>query len=418
MLRAEAMMQTIGVGALKPGMRTGQAVRALNGRMLLPGGAVLNRQTIRLLKIWGVLDVAVDESPAQDGEASDDPLREVAQMEIAPRFARARGTKVGEALFEIAVEERIAALKEGIDEPSQARTVPKSDLEVEIVEIPDPEDMVHSEVRLSSLPAVYYKILETLDSPSSTAGQAAQAVGADPSLAARLLKLVNSPIYAQSRKIEDLEQAVLTLGFGKLSSAAAGVFAVTFFKDAPKALFSMRGFWEHSIAAAVAAQALAALTPDLSEDRLFLAGLMHDLGKLLLVKKAGPAFRRALLLAQTEGIELHVAERRVMGYDHATVGGLLVKAWRMPEALADAVRGHHDPDNAVDPRAAVVVQAADATAAALGRGSGGAWTLPVVADASWERLGLSTAVLAQVARLLERRLAETLAAFLPEEAKA
>ncbi|MBI4913063.1 MAG: HDOD domain-containing protein [Acidobacteria bacterium] len=209
------------------------------------------------------------------------------------------------------------------------------------------ETFIRDASRLPVLPEVTARVLALADAPDSSAKEMARAVESDPALSVRLLKLANSGFYGQRGHIATPTRAVVVLGFKTIRSLALAVWTHALrspFSD-PQERGLMQVLLAHGLATGVAAGLLAARVQRPLEEDAFMAGLLHDIGRVALLSQMGPAYR-ALVLAPAEGAgrALHEAEREVLGFDHRDLGAALMSAWGLPPFLGDVAAGHHDGD--------------------------------------------------------------------------
>jgi HD-like signal output (HDOD) protein len=166
----------------------------------------------------------------------------------------------------------------------------------------------------------------------------------------------------------------------------------------------MDGFWRHSLACGVGGRVLAGLRRESNVERFFVAGILHDVGKLVLYLRAPEEVRQALEEARSANLLLHQAERQVMGFDHAQVGEALLDLWNMPASLREAVHFHHNPRRATRfPVETAAVHTADIMANALGLGSGGEHFVPPLSPEAWEALGVEAPLIQSAAEEMERQ---------------
>ncbi len=210
----------------------------------------------------------------------------------------------------------------------------------------------------------------------------------DIALTLSLLRLVNSPLYEERRggcNVATVREAVAIVGGRQLASLALAAAEIGGGKMAMHGL-SLREFWRHSLMTACLASALARQAGFDDPERFFTAGLLHDVGRLLLVDRLGRDVVALYGDAAAHNTPFHLAERRVLGFEHGRVGAELMERWNLDRALTEAVREHHTQErNMEHPEVAAVVAVADCMARALGYGywhdshvlppSGGAWML-------------------------------------------
>ncbi|MBI5041185.1 MAG: HDOD domain-containing protein [Gammaproteobacteria bacterium] len=201
-------------------------------------------------------------------------------------------------------------------------------------------DLIHDNVQLLSLPEVCLRIQQLADDPRADMTEFAQLVSQDPALTTRLLKLVNSAYYGFPGRVDTLTRAVNLVGIAELRNLTLAMAAIDVFGGLGNERFDMLGFWRHSIYCALLARFLAKRARVLHAERLFIAGLLHDVGRLLIF---GLLPERAAMILQrlVRGEEVCAAERAELGFDHAEVGYELLTLWLLPQALCSAVAHHH-----------------------------------------------------------------------------
>lgn len=261
----------------------------------------------------------------------------------------------------------------------------------------DVRSIVGQVSQLVSLPEVWVRVNELLNDANSTAGQLGEVVGLDPALTARLLKMVNSSYYGLRSRVERVSQAIAVVGTDDLRSLVLATSAVETFRKVPTDLVDMTTFWHHSVCCALAARRLGELRGEIGRERLFVAGLLHDVGQIVLYGEVPEVAAQALAGAVAGGRPLHEVEREVMGFDHAEVGAALLAAWNLPESLVEAVGCHHKPGRAHSfPLEAAVVHLANGVASALEparKGPRMPWGAPLaVEEGAWATAGLDPAV--------------------------
>ena len=213
---------------------------------------------------------------------------------------------------------------------------------------------------LVSPPEVCIRLLDLVDSPKSTAHEIGEVISSDPNLSARLLKLVNSSFYNYSGRIDTLSRAIAIVGTRELYSLAISVSAVRAFSKIPAQLINMDTFWRHSLFCGIVARYLAKRCGILHPERLFVAGLLHDIGELVLFARAPEKSRDLMLMAEGDENVLAYAQRQEFGFNHADLGGLLATLWQLPDTLVEAVSCHHTPFDAVcSKQQAAIVKIAD-----------------------------------------------------------
>jgi putative nucleotidyltransferase with HDIG domain len=205
-----------------------------------------------------------------------------------------------------------------------------------------PQDLVKRNVRLVSLPEICMQVQALADSPHTTADDIAEVVGKDTALTARLLKLVNSAFFSLPRKIDTVSRAVNLIGMRELRNLTLAASAAEVFSKIPTSLIDMAAFWQHSVFTGLMARNLARCCNVLHSERLFTAGLLHDVGRLLMLMKLPEETAEAESMRLQSNQNICEIEHNMVGFDHAEVGHALLLHWNMPENLCASVLYHHN----------------------------------------------------------------------------
>ena len=205
---------------------------------------------------------------------------------------------------------------------------------------------------LPTLPKVITKLTTAVDNPRADSKQIAALLQDDPVLAARVLRLVNSVLYAGSEPIASVHLAVARIGMVGIRNLATAIAIFQAFRSSPEDdAFDRREFWRHCILCGVAANILFRQTrtklmhyyPD---DVLHLSGLVHDIGRIVLDVHFHDAFVAAMVASEQTSSPLVDMEQKFIGTDHTEVGAWLAQRWRMVPAVTQVIRWHHQPDSA------------------------------------------------------------------------
>lgn len=204
-------------------------------------------------------------------------------------------------------------------------------------------ELVKGAGELVTLPDVFVRINQLVEDPDSTTADIAKAVSQDPAFTVRLLRIANSPFYGFSSTIETVSRAVTLIGTSQVRNLALSTSVARTFAGLPNELVSMENFWHHSLYCALIARILARRM-GMDAEALFTAGLLHDIGELVIFNRLPEQAKEALLLVLDSADELPVyqAERQTLGFDHAAVGGELARQWRLPPMLTECIAYHHD----------------------------------------------------------------------------
>ena len=200
-----------------------------------------------------------------------------------------------------------------------------------------------------SVPSVYYRVLKELQSPNASAESIGEIVALDPGMTAKLLQLVNSAFFGFSRKVCNPSEAVQMLGIATVRSLAVSIHAFSCFEQSKVAFFSIGQMWNHSLHTGLYAQKIAqsARMGRPTTEEAFIAGLLHDLGKLMMCANMPDRYQQAQALAREKQITIRDAEQQVFGATHADVGAYLLGLWGLPVPIVEAVALHHQPLKAI-----------------------------------------------------------------------
>jgi len=211
-------------------------------------------------------------------------------------------------------------------------------------------------VDLPTLPVVVVQIMEMVDNPKTSAADLTRLISSDQSLTAKMLKLANSAFYGFPRRIGTIGLAVVVLGFDTIKNLVLSISVLEkFSRSRSGQMFDRMGFWEHSIGCGVAGRFLARKLGYRVSGEAFVAGLLHDLGKLILSQYLVEEFSQCLQIAIKDDLFIRDAEKTVLGVTHAEVGGWLAEEWNLPRQLVEAIHFHHNPARAKKDRELVAL---------------------------------------------------------------
>lgn len=207
-----------------------------------------------------------------------------------------------------------------------------------------PEELVSDVRELVSLPRAYHRISEMLDDPRYGAPDIGKVVAHDPALTARVLRMVNSAYFQFPSKIDTIPLAITVLGTRALRDLVLATSVASSFAKISTRLVDVADFWHHSIYCGIMARLLSKRLKRGQAEQMFVGGLLHDLGKLVIYHRIPEQATVVLSEFATSDRPLFLIEREVLGFDHAEVGSALLRQWELPELLHDMVAYHHAPD--------------------------------------------------------------------------
>lgn len=254
--------------------------------------------------------------------------------------------------------------------------------------------LIRDNIKIFSPPEVFLRLNDVVNSPRSSVMDIGNIISEDQGLTVRLLKIANSTLYGFPSKIETISQAVLIIGAKQIRDLTLATSVVRLFKGIPEDLITMDTFWRHSIACGVISRIIAGYKREPNVETFFTGGILHDIGRLIMYAKMPDECRKVLSKVAKQPQLLFKAERESFGFDHTDVGGLLLKEWKLPQKLTEAIEYHHNPDKASQyPVEAAAAHIADILAHAMQLGSSGDKYVPRVSEEAWEKLSFRTSML-------------------------
>ncbi len=274
-----------------------------------------------------------------------------------------------------------------------------------------PDALVAGITDLVTLPEIALRIAAMVDDPTSSAADIGREISQDAALTARLLRIANSPALGQHGKIATISRAITVLGVRQVRDLAVGLTAIRSFDGIGNELVTMESFWRHSVLCAVAAGQIAGRRERVRDDTSFVAGLLHDIGQLVLLNRA-PALERAALLMSIDSADdrgLFLCEREVVGFDHGAVGAALARNWAMPRSLQECIEFHHEPQRAQAHALEVAtVHVANSVAVLAEIGSSDLADAPPISAAALRAVNLNADGVREIALLTQKSTAEIL----------
>ena len=276
--------------------------------------------------------------------------------------------------------------------PDRAPLPPEAPGEGEIT--PKMEALLEQVGTLPAVPMVTRKLIEVLNNPSAGARELSKVISLDPAITAQVLRLANSAYYGQAGKVSDVTKAVILIGFAEISHTLMALSLANLFvrRDGAEVL-DRQSFWEHALGCSVVAHHLAVRAGLPDPNRALVAGLLHDLGKLVMAYYLPDDYASILRRARVERRHTRDVEREILGDNHSLVGQALAKRWKLPPGIYRSIRYHHVPLSVESLDYDVVslvrvVSAADGLCKAAGLGSSGDDLVEEVPERIWNLLGV------------------------------
>jgi putative nucleotidyltransferase with HDIG domain len=263
----------------------------------------------------------------------------------------------------------------------------------------DPKVLRHKVENINALPtmpAVLKRLSSVIEKPRITIVEISAFISNDPALTTKVLKMVNSAIYGFPGRIASVSHATMLLGLNVIKGLLLGVSVFELMQK------TMSGLYEHSLAVAIASRVIAQKKNLKEPEEVSVAGLLHDIGKVILTLEFAQEYEKAMKEAEEKKIAIFDAEKIQFNATHADVGGWLAEKWRFPTNLIEVIEFHHRPTLAkTAPMETAIVHMADLLVRARGFGFAGENFVPEVNPVAYELLNLSNEDIKDVLREME-----------------
>lgn len=255
--------------------------------------------------------------------------------------------------------------------------------------------------KLPSLPLVVQKLIEVVNAPNTETRQLASLIGQDPGIAARVLRLANSPFYGLSGEVGSIQQAVVVLGFHAIAQLAASVGLMQAIKVEHCERFDILQFWASSMRTAASARWFA-LQQDMNGENAYLAGLLHDIGLPVAVICFPDAMNQALANSQANAQDLLLCEQAQLGFDHLSLGAKLAHIWNVPVVIVESITHYRLPPEAARPTLTDILHVAWRVATETSNTPDPAQIFDTIAESVRNRMGLTAYTVIEVLSELTR----------------
>ena len=370
------MMGYLAIDQLKANMVLADDVTDMNARLLLAKGSKIQPCHIKMFKMWGIGEVPVDgdhvdKKPAGQG----DPELMNLMADRAKTLFKMNDLRqpLIKEIFTLSVLHHSHTQNSNVARPP-APEMPSEASPSSVNDIRKTID--RKNIKLPEIPSIVYELNDIIADPFSSADDIAGVVSKSPSLASLLLRLVNSAFYGFPSKIDSIARAVTIIGSKEISALGMGISTMKLFREIPRTLVDVQAFFKHSLACGILARVLAAQFNVQHTEQLFVAGLLHDIGRVIIFKYFPKQAHSLLVEAQASGALLHDLEPKYLGCRHTHVGRDLFNKWKLPYSLENITYYHHAPSRAPDPLRAGIVHLADVCAHGLELGASGELLVP------------------------------------------
>ncbi len=267
-----------------------------------------------------------------------------------------------------------------------------------------PQNLISDNLELVALPAIVNRLNEMVDDPECTAADIGEVISQDVALSARLLKIVNSPFYNFPSQIDTISMAITIVGTRQLRDLVLATMVTNHFRRIPHNLVDVDVFWHHNLACGTAARVIADELGVGNTERFFVAGMLHDIGKLVMYLVQPELSRHVRELSEQPDADLANLENSAFGFNHAELGGELLRSWKLPDSLIEPVEYHHNPLGASHFQIeAAAVHLGNAIANTIEPFISREDDLPIIAEV-WGILGLSSSILDELISTSQEQL--------------
>jgi putative nucleotidyltransferase with HDIG domain len=273
---------------------------------------------------------------------------------------------------------------------------------------------------LPALPAVVLELMRGLDNEQADTNHLAGKIAQDQALSAKVLRLANSSFYGMQNRVGTIQQAITILGFNSVRALVTASAVIDLYKPGKQGALDFRGFWRHAIATALCAKALAkkrsiGAIRSINQDHAFITGLLHDIGKLVIVTYSERHYEAAMAYRTEHDCYGFEAEQAVLGLDHAAVGRAILEHWKFPVLILDAVEHHHFWGEEEIGGLTAVINLADCIAHGLDLSSDSVDLVPPLLASGWRKLNIQEADLMDVFQETEHQFEEACAILMAND---
>jgi len=280
-----------------------------------------------------------------------------------------------------------------------------------------PNQFLQNVDHLVALPDVCFRVNEMVDDQNSSALDIAAVLSRDPNLTAQLLKIANSPYYGFPSRVETISRAITVIGMQDLRDLVLSTSVINAFGADQNELINMEKYWRHSLFTGFIARQLGSKTTTkvLCKERLFAAGLLHDIGQLVMTAKIPEIMRIILYRAKADAEPYHEVEQLVFGLGHSEIGAELMKKWYLPESFQAVALYHHEPDKAIDFKLEVsIVHIANVMSHIANMHGLGFKEKIKISRVAWEITGLDKKTVVHATKKAAAEFEDSVKAFVPQ----
>ena len=281
---------------------------------------------------------------------------------------------------------------------------------------PGNQSLIPEKFKIPPLPRIYFRIADAIHNPSLSISSIGDIIAKDGCLSNNILRMANHVICHPRHRIHSLKHLLLNIGREEIQAVVLGTFIPTLFKNIQEGLINIHTFWKHNIACGITARFIALYLNRTTPIRYFLAGLLHDIGKLILFQNMTELSKRILIHSIKNNLFYHIAEKETLDFDHAQLANKLLEKWHISETIRTMITYHHKPEDAGDHmKEASVLHIADIMVNGLNIGNSGTYFVPILSDKAWKITGLKPSVIPNIVKNTELLLPKALDSILPKD---
>ncbi len=412
-------MALVYVEDLSPGMILNSDLRSPSGRFILAAGSALQDSALNALSAWGVFEADIVETSLDqaylDKQRALAPFKERAYLNLTARIVAGHNNHEPIATLLRHLSHRNALL---LQTGAPVMAVPE-------IKGLKPTDDLSPPLTLPQLlrgasgifynPLVFGQIIELCKDDTLSVSKLAALLDKDPGLTVKLLRLVNSPHYGLTNKVDSVARAISLLGTDELKKLSLGRWLIKDFTSLPEEILDQGLFWRHGIRCGLFARAIAESVGVDRPQQYFSGGLLHDIGRLTMLERMPQQFLAAIAHAREDGVPLFRAEQEILKLDHALVGQFLGERWGLDPVLVKMIGGHHSPRLANYSLPACILHVADIFSHLSGHEMFWVETVPELQGKAWQTLSLDVNSLAPLLARVEKEFTKTMELFFTDE---
>ena len=269
------------------------------------------------------------------------------------------------------------------------------------------QEVVEKCPQFHSLPEIYNRLNAAINNPHSSIRTVSDIISTDAGISLKLLKLVNSAFYGYPSEIDSISKAVVLVGTKQLRDLVLATSVMRTFKNIPAELINLEDFWKYSISCGVGAKIMGFFMKERNQERLFVSGILHDVGRLVMLNAFPREMTTTINYAKDEKIPLIEAEKKFFGFDHAQVGNELISLWNLPSCFNQVTAYHNRPLSSANfPKQTSVIHIAEILSHLMQHGFSGEYHAPKLSSKAWETAGLPNGIMNKVISQLDQQYHE------------